>query len=161
MVAWLPGKDTVLNVAGFADALSSAVIVWFADDLPVPVASLAGLTILKLLAWADRRNINNKDEFDLFQILRHYAVSGNEERLYTDEVATLERLDFDLDLAGARLLGTDAARLATVATAARIRDLLAAEPDVEDLTTRGFTGREENRFIALLLNFRRGFLGEG
>jgi len=89
-VSWPPNNDASLNVAGFEEALSSAVRVSLADDFSAPVASLAGLTILKLLAWADRKNINNKDAFDILHILGQYAEAGNEERLYTDEAAILE-----------------------------------------------------------------------
>ena len=157
MVVWPPEKDAMLNVAGFADALSSAISVRLADDFAIPVASIAGLTILKMLAWADRRRMNNKDAEDLSELLQHYAASGNEERLYTTEIAHLERTEFDLDLAGARLLGADTALVATADTAARILQILAAVLDT-DSTAHELTTRTENQFAALLLSFREGFL---
>ncbi|HXT36144.1 MAG TPA: hypothetical protein VN837_11260 [Chloroflexota bacterium] len=41
----------VLSVAGFADAFQAAIDVRL-DDSAIRVASIAGLTILKLFAWA-------------------------------------------------------------------------------------------------------------
>lgn len=40
------------------------------------------------------------------------ATAGNQDRLYEQEQALLETFEFDTDLAGAALLGMDAARLA-------------------------------------------------
>jgi predicted nucleotidyltransferase len=159
-ITWPPDKDTIMNVIGFGDALSSAVTVKIADDLSVFVASIVGMTILKLLAWTDRRSETNKDASDLLKILKDYAIAGNEERLYVDEVALLEEVEFDLDVAGARLLGADTARLATAEAAEKIRLLLDSEPDVEDLIAQGFSSGDDYQFAALLSNFRIGFLGQ-
>ena len=40
-----------MTVSGFEEALGSAQLVELREDLQVKVASLAGLTILKLFAW--------------------------------------------------------------------------------------------------------------
>lgn len=157
-VTWPPGHDMALNVVGFADALASAITIWFAEDHPVTVTSLPGLAILKLLAWVDRKNSNNKDAFDLFQILRHYAVAGNEERLFTDEVALLEQADFDVDLAGAQLLGMDAAHVVSPEVSQRLHKLLSSDSDMEGITERGFSSRDQAQFFRLLENFRNGFI---
>ena len=69
MIAWPPKRDVVLNVAGFEDAFHSAVLLTVADDLVVRAASLPGLTILKLLAWRDRHQENNKDASDLYKLM--------------------------------------------------------------------------------------------
>ncbi len=71
-----------MHVAGFSDALESAVQVTLDDALTIPVVSIPALIVLKLFAWADRRHENNKDADDIFTILRQYADAGNEDRLY-------------------------------------------------------------------------------
>jgi hypothetical protein len=45
-----------MNVAAFTDVLANAVEVQIAETIWIPVASLAGLAILKLFAWLDRRD---------------------------------------------------------------------------------------------------------
>lgn len=49
-IAWPPDQDVVMNVAAFTDVLANAVEVQIAEATWIPVASLAGLAILKLFA---------------------------------------------------------------------------------------------------------------
>ena len=162
-LAWPPDKDIVLNVAGFADGLASAVTVEITDGLCVPVASVAGLAILKLLAWASRRNETNQDAADLFKILKDYASAGNEERLYGVEQAMLEAANFDVDIAGAQLLGADVARLATSHAADGISRLLDSDSDVEALmahVVQSASSIDAGRSSAFVSAFRAGFLAK-
>jgi predicted nucleotidyltransferase len=55
MIAWPPGRDVVLNVAGFEEAWASSLPIAVEEGFIVRVASVPGLTLLKLVAWADRR----------------------------------------------------------------------------------------------------------
>jgi predicted nucleotidyltransferase len=75
---------------------------------------------LKLVAWADRGAGDPRDAIDLAALLRQYGVAGNEDRLYGAEIGVLEIANYDLDLAGARLLGMDAARIAAPPTRGQI-----------------------------------------
>lgn len=50
-IAWPPDRDIVMNVAGFEEALASSVLIEIETKLTVHVASVAGLTLLKLAAW--------------------------------------------------------------------------------------------------------------
>jgi predicted nucleotidyltransferase len=43
-----------MNVAGFEEALVSSVVIEIETGLTARVASVAGLTLLKLAAWVDR-----------------------------------------------------------------------------------------------------------
>jgi predicted nucleotidyltransferase len=60
------------------------------EGFTVRVASVPGLTLLKLIAWADRRHQNNKDAADLYWLLTTYTEAGNFDRFYDQEVALLE-----------------------------------------------------------------------
>lgn len=46
--------------------------------------------------------------------------AGNEDRLYGAEIGVLEAVNYDFDLAGARLLGIDAGRIAASLTRGQI-----------------------------------------
>jgi len=123
---WPPEMDVAMTVAGFEEALRAAVEVKLAADLVAKVASLPGLTILKLFAWADRRSRDSKDAVDFYTLLRSYGAAGNFDRM-TDQHQALDRffsLDCDEEMTGAWLLGVDASRMANAETMTRLRKLL-------------------------------------
>ena len=163
-IAWPPSRDIVLNVAGFKEALASAILVQVDADLVVSVASLSGLAVLKLFAWADQRDKANADADDLRRLLEDYGNAGNEDRLYGEELHFLEDAKFDFEVASARLLGNDVASIATTDTAARITDILRSEEQVERLlaqmlqATAVIDDRIPTRYAELLVAFRQGFL---
>lgn len=115
-IAWPPDMQVTMNVAGYQEVLKAAEQVEIALGCVIKVASLAGIAILKLIAWSDRGAVNPKDAHDLYQIMTQYAAAGNTDRLYDVELALLEAADYDPDIAGACLLGKDVARLAGDAT---------------------------------------------
>jgi predicted nucleotidyltransferase len=105
-IAWPPDQDVVMNVTAFTDVFASAVAIQIAETRWIPVASLAGLSVLKLFAWLDRHD--PRDAADLQRFMETYADAGNTERLYESEVEELARVSYDIELAGAYLLGKDA-----------------------------------------------------
>jgi len=117
-IAWPPDGVEVMNVRGLTEALATAVVVRLPGGVSVDVACLPALALLKIWAWEDRRYTTpGKDASDLWMFLRHYAEAGNEDRLYDQESEGLASFAFDLEKAGAWLLGKDA------------RDVLAHGPD--------------------------------
>jgi predicted nucleotidyltransferase len=110
-IAWPPERTVLMSVVGFREAARSALQVAIAADLTVPVVALAALSLLKMTAWLDRRHETDRDAVDLLVLLRRYAAAGNEDRLYTTEADLLAACGFDPELAGASLLGRDAAQL--------------------------------------------------
>lgn len=123
-IAWPPDQSIVMNMAGYREAFSAAQEVEIAQGFVVRVASLSGLAILKLFAWVDRGADTDKDARDLATLLRRYSAAGNEDRLYGEEFGIMETLNYDLDLAGARLLGRDAAWFIEPTTRTRVLALL-------------------------------------
>ena len=123
-IAWPPGMEIVMNVAGFSEAHTSALMVEIAAGLVVPVTSLPSLAILKLIAWRDRHRETAKDASDFLLIARHYHDAGNADRLYETESALLQATDFDPEMAGAMLLGKDAAAICLARTAQNIETVL-------------------------------------
>jgi predicted nucleotidyltransferase len=163
-IAWPPKNDVVMTVAGFREAQASGIRLVIEEDLIVPVASIAGLTILKLLAWLDRKAVTNKDASDLYQILSQYGDAGNNDRLYGDAFTLLEEAEYDIPMAGARLLGRDSASLCEDDTIRRIQSLLHKEDLVEKLILQmnqvvNPIGDQVDRATAYVGMFRRGFLG--
>jgi predicted nucleotidyltransferase len=98
-----------MSVAGLTEALATAVDVALPGGASIDVASLPALALLKVWAWKDRMySAPGKDASDIWMFLRHYANAGNEDRLYGEEGEALAAHAFDLDKAGAWLLGKDA-----------------------------------------------------
>jgi predicted nucleotidyltransferase len=161
-IAWPPDMSIMMNVAGFSDAFAAAESVEVSPGIEIAVASLPGIAILKLFAWADRRQENPKDAIDLVTLLRSYHEAGNDNRIYEDAsaLAALEAVEYDPELAGAWLLGNDVATMASTATVAGLEALLSgATKDrlIEDMS-RAMKGREDAMDYAyrLLEQFTKG-----
>jgi predicted nucleotidyltransferase len=161
-IAWPPSRDVVLNVAGFEEAWASSLPVAVEEGLTVRVASVPGLTLLKLIAWADRGAQNNKDAADLYRLLSTYSEAGNFDRLYDQESALLEAVGFDLELAGAELLGRDVAGICPPPTLEQARTWLTSPSLLDQLVghiVQTSTHAEAARAVSRLVNaFCRGFL---
>lgn len=137
-IAWPPEREVLMSVVGFREAARSAVQVAITDDLTVPVVALAALSLLKVTAWLDRRHETDRDAVDLLVLLRRYAAAGNEDRLYDTEVDLLASCGFDPELAGARLLGRDAAQLCGPEVTRSVLERMSAalRRDLEDQVLR-------------------------
>lgn len=57
-------------------------------------------------------------------LLTTYLRAGNEDRLYGEHAALLDEADFDLDAAGARILGRDLAGIAGHEIRVRLEQIL-------------------------------------
>jgi predicted nucleotidyltransferase len=124
-----------MRVAGFSDALESAVPVRLEENLVIPIVSLPLLLVLKLFAWVDRKH-EKRDAPDIYTLLRQYGDAGNEDRLYGDEMSLLETESYDFELAGARLIARDAATAISDDTRKRLREILESDSLMEELTNQ-------------------------
>lgn len=116
-IAWPPDQEIIMNVLGFQDALQNAVVVRIAiePELTIPIASTAGLALLKVIAWTDRpSDLRRKDAQDLYQLARSYWRISAEE-VYED-VELLERFELNADRVGAYLLGRHCRQIAVAET---------------------------------------------
>lgn len=164
VIEWPPSRDVVMNVAGFEEALASAVLLLVEGGLAVRVASIPGLAVLKLVAWTDRRNITNKDAADIYRLIATYGDAGITDRLYDQEMALLEEHGFDTQLAGADLLGRDVAELFRYSTRELVTRLLAEDATFALLVdhvlhTSAATPETLDSTQRLMDAFRRGLTG--
>jgi len=160
-IRWPPDEDVVMSTVGFEDAYQAALAarVRASPPLDIRVASTPGLTILKLVSWADRPRDRSRDAADLAHILENYLDAGNLDRLYEEHMDLVDNEGFDYIRAGARLLGRDIARIGQPKTIGRVREILARETAKEGqysliqamMAGRGASDEErENRFEELL-----------
>lgn len=130
-ISWPPDHDVSMNMLGFEDACRDIQMIRLSSDpvLDVPFASLAGLAILKIVAWNDRPPQGRKDAGDLAFLMRNYLDAGNQERLAEEHPELLAADDFDYERTGTRLLGRDMARIMSPETRAVILAILSRETD--------------------------------
>ena len=116
------------------------------EFLAIDIASLAGIFILKIVAWLSRHLEGNKDADDIGFIILNY-LSVNEDRalkihndLYDDE-------DFNINTSGAKLLGRDMDEILgkNKNTKNKIREILQKEISKE----------EESRLINQIIETNR------
>lgn len=114
MIKWPPNQDTVMTVLGFDTVFDNALQVTLecSDNRQlIRVASPAGLSLLKLIAWLAREpSYRKKDAQDIYYLIQTYSkISDIYDALYED--GHMEAQDWDENKASAMKLGQDAARL--------------------------------------------------
>jgi predicted nucleotidyltransferase len=104
-IFWPPDEHFAMTILGFSEVEKATEQVQIDDGFTLNIASLAGIFVLKIFAWEERKLKGNKDADDIAFIIGNYyeihiekAVELNEE-IYTD--------DFTVFLAGTKLLGKD------------------------------------------------------
>jgi predicted nucleotidyltransferase len=129
-IRWQPDEDIELDLTGFNEAFEYAIPVTVSRDpaTEVRVASAAGLVLMKIFSWNDRRPAS-KDAIDLGTLIRNYLHTGNEERLWEEHDDLSHREDFDIQVAGAHILGRDLARICQKETRYKILEILDRELD--------------------------------
>ncbi len=167
-ITWPPEHAIEMNLIGFQEAYYAALIVLADADLPVKIASVPGLMLTKLFAWADRKHLHNKDAADIRLLLSNYEKVAASPLHDIDGLMALE--DFVPDHAAARLLGRDVAKILTPCCRGSLLELLDRElpPDGQCLLaermamTNNFGGgisysdERYKQVHSLLVRFRAG-----
>jgi len=131
-ISWPPEGDIVMNVLGFQDACDSAEWVRIQNDpiLDIPVASPAGLSLLKCIAWTNRvGDIRKKDATDIAYLLSTYEkIPVVVDQLYElNDSEIMELYDWDITQAASHLLGKHAKDIAKQNTHQAITRLIKGE----------------------------------
>jgi len=110
-IFWPPDETIAMSVLGFSEVGDATFEVEIDKELIVNIASLAGIFVLKLVAWSERHLENNKDADDMAFIINNY-LNINEKRAVNEyyELIYLSG-DYTISTAGAKLLGIDIAHI--------------------------------------------------
>jgi predicted nucleotidyltransferase len=125
-----PDHDHNMGVLGFSEALANAQLVRMSHEpkLDVPVVSLPGLVLLKLIAWGDRpRDRRAKDAQDFRYIIDSYLKIPEDVSGIWDELDYLEKYDGDIELVAAQVLGRQTGSIAGEAAFAVVDALVSGE----------------------------------
>jgi predicted nucleotidyltransferase len=162
-LSWPPDGSHVMRVLGYAQALFAAIHLRLDDSRWVPLASAAGIAVMKLVAWMDRGEARfGRDAVDFIEILRQNAHVLTDKELYDDYPEAMAQYEFRAEPAAAWILGAQVARMMD----GSLRDVVmtALRPDSRTrminhfMRVQGFQEVDEREAeTALLLNaFERG-----
>jgi predicted nucleotidyltransferase len=105
-IYWPPDETPSMSVSGFPAMATAALELIIDEEVSVPVASIPGLFVLKLLAWKDRHRETNRDAEDIGGILNEY-LEINHDRTAVDHPDIFGLDEFTVLKAGACLMGRD------------------------------------------------------
>ena len=130
-IIW-PGGDHPFSIVGFQDALNHAILLELTQGKAsetLPVARLAGVVVLKMVALSDRpQSRRKKDSVDMAFIIEKYLDTGHRDRLKgAAGAAIMAACKGDLRRAAAYLMGEDMQRQTTAGTRNKIEALLIHE----------------------------------
>jgi len=130
-IKWPPKGEVVMNVLGFQEACDNAewVRIQESPELDVPVATPAGMSLLKIIAWTDRAgDLRRKDATDLAYLLSTYEkIPRVTDILYGEGTQVMERYDWDITQSSAHLLGQHAHSIAQDNTRSEIARFVKGE----------------------------------
>ncbi len=109
-IFWPPDESFAMSVLGFSEVDAATQKMIIDDHLTIEIASLAGVFLLKIVAWNDRHVKSNKDADDMGFILTNY-LTINEKRAIDNHYDIYEDRNFSVSTAGAKLLGRDIAEM--------------------------------------------------
>jgi len=147
-IFWPAEYDTAMSVLGFPEVNKATKTVCIDDNLTVRIADLAGIFLLKTVAWRERHSNDNRDASDLGFILNNY-FSINENRIYKNFLELFQRDDFDITSAGAFVLGTDLSQI--------IMDSYSTKQKVIAIFEKELQLKEESSLMNQIIETNRNF----
>lgn len=113
-LSWPPDFESEMDIDGFAECFQYSIQVQLQEEpsVIVRVASLEGLSLLKVISWDENPHVRNKDAHDLFTIMVNYIEAGNDKRIYeeADDMFS-EGENSDYDIVSSRFLGRNIAEI--------------------------------------------------
>lgn len=126
-IFWPPDQSFAMSVLGFEEAEKDLVRVNIDDSIEIDIVSLAGIFLLKIVAWNDRNHKGNKDADDIGFILSNY-LNIHEERAAMEHYKDVYEIEnFSITKAGAALLGIDIAQLLSNDSKDKIKEIITKE----------------------------------
>ena len=165
VIRWPPGQDVVMSVLGFSEAFEHALDVQISEDpdIVIPVASPAGLCLLKLVSWSDGEvGPRARDAADFEYLIRSYTKIPEIYDALSEE-GQMEAQDWDQTKASAMKLGQDTCKISSSATRDFLKESLFNQPDRVEQFARDIQ-RQNKKDLAECMElfeiFSQAFSGE-
>ena len=127
-LSW-PYGDSVMTACGLEEALECARDQVVAPDLTLPVVSIPGLILMKVVAYMDRPAERARDLIDILYCFEHYEHTARASRRFDHAGTAVEDKPITYEEAGAFLLGIEVAVLAKPSSCNIVRRFLDAIRD--------------------------------
>ena len=141
-IHWPPEQDFEMKVHGFSEAFEHALNVQISEEpsITIPVASPAGICLLKLVSWLDREvELRAKDATDFNYLIQSYSkIPEISDALYED--GYMEAQEWDECKASAMKLGKDVAVIASLETKEFLKDELFGDSNRTEQFARDMQG---------------------
>ncbi|TXD83638.1 hypothetical protein ESY86_08845 [Subsaximicrobium wynnwilliamsii] len=124
-------RYTDLHVLGFSEVLEKPETVQI-EEKSLQIPSLAGMVILKLIAWSDRPEDRDNDLYDVLRIIEHYFDLNYDNILEHHNDTFTEVEIFDQLKISARVLGRNSSEFLNVSEAIKERILNTINDNVDD-----------------------------
>lgn len=111
---------TTIRVDGFQEVYEAGTESVEIDNQAFRVCTLAGIVLLKFIAYDDRPEHRSKDILDIGAILRHYFDIVQDD-IYENHVDLFSDDEFDITLTAARVMGRQMAPIVALSEALRQR----------------------------------------
>jgi len=162
-IHWPPEQDFVMNVLGFSEAFEDALDVQISEEpnIIIPVASPAGICLLKLVSWLDREvELRGKDATDVEYLIQSYSkIPEIYDALYDE--GYMEAREWDETKASAMKLGEDVAEIASMETIEFLEEELFNNSARTEQFVRDMQGQKSLMQCAERLHvFAEAFLGK-
>lgn len=164
-IEWPPDGDRVMSVLGFQEAFEHSNLIRISrePDICISVATPAGLTLMKLIAWRDRdRTLRKKDALDLKYIFESYERLPNNQTRVFEDIELLENYDADIMLIGAYLLGKDTNSIASDRSRKFVAEIWSTNKS-EEILVAEMSDRTSGAIEyshSLLSAFKQGFMSD-
>lgn len=161
-IEWPPKENFIMNVLGFTEAHNTALNVQISEapNITIPVASPAGMCLLKLVSWLDREvELKAKDAADVAYLIQTYSnIPEIQDALF--EEGHMEAQDWNEVRATARKLGEDTGKIASFETLEFLKEELFERSDRKEQFVRNMSERDPAQSSELLDVFAAAFLNE-
>jgi predicted nucleotidyltransferase len=144
-LSW-PYGDSVMTACGLEEALECARDQEVAPNLRLPVVTIPGLILTKVVAYMDRPEERARDLIDIIYCFEHYEATVGQSRRFDHAGTEVDDKVVTFEEAGALLLGLEVAALAKPKSLDVVHRFLGMIPDgfarpISQILT------EEKRFI--------------
>ncbi len=110
-LSW-PYGDSIMTACGLEEALDCAREEQVAGDLTIPVITIPGLVLTKVIAYMDRPEERVRDLIDTLYCFEHYEMATRQSRRFDTAGADVDGSAVTFEEAGAFVLGMEVAALA-------------------------------------------------
>ena len=119
-LSW-PDGGAIMNACGLEEALDCAREEEIADRFTLPMVTIPGLVLTKIIAYLDRPEERTHDLIDILYCFEHYETKPPASRRFDLAESQVEDRPINYDEAGAYLLGVEVAALARPNSLAAVR----------------------------------------